>query len=232
MVDQDLSRAGLRNFLRDQPFPEEWPFSDKDFSRTDESSDVEFYTNPRFVFHIDEGAVRALTEYYARVLLPWQGRARVLDICSSWVSHYPEGFRGERISGLGMNEEELKKNPILTDYVVRDLNEEPKLPYSDNEFDVVTNCVSVDYLTRPLEVFQEIRRVLRPSGIAIMSFSNRCFPSKAINLWLNTSDWEHMQLVACYFHYATGFAPAQGFQLKSHPLNLQDPMWVVAAQKL
>ncbi len=52
------------------------------------------------------------------------------------------------------------------------------LPYEDNSFDVVTNAVSVDYLTRPLEVFREMHRVLKPGGQAIMSFSNRCFPTK------------------------------------------------------
>lgn len=38
--------------------------------------------------------------------------------------------------------------------------------------------MSVDYLTKPIEVFQEMHRCLKPGGVAIMSFSNRCFPTK------------------------------------------------------
>ena len=61
---------------------------------------------------------------------------------------------------------------------------EPKLPYEDNSFDVITNAVSVDYLTKPIEVFKEMHRVLKPGGQAIMSFSNRCFPTKGLNIFL------------------------------------------------
>ena len=45
-------------------------------------------------------------------------------------------------------------------------------------FQVITNTVSVDYLSKPIEVFKEMHRVLKPGGTAIMSFSNRCFPTK------------------------------------------------------
>ena len=55
---------------------------------------------------------------------------------------------------------------------------DPSLPYEDNSFDVITNAVSVDYLAKPLEVFREMHRCLKPGGQAIMSFSNRCFPTK------------------------------------------------------
>ena len=91
-----------------------------------------------------------------------------------------------RSAGLGMNEKELKRNSALTEVVVRDLNEDPTLPFADASFDIITNVVSVDYLTKPLEIFQEMHRVLKPGGKAIMSFSNRCFPTKAIALWTST----------------------------------------------
>ena len=93
-----------------------------------------------------------------------------------------------RVAGLGMNQEELVRNKQLTEFAVRDLNLDPTLPYADNSFDFITNCVSVDYLTRPLEVFKEIHRCLKPGGVAIMSFSNRCFPTKAIAIWTQTGD--------------------------------------------
>jgi hypothetical protein len=64
---------------------------------------------------------------------------QLLDVCSSWISHYPRGYDSScgRISGLGMNEEELGRNPILSDFAVQDLNTDPTLPYPDNTFDVV-----------------------------------------------------------------------------------------------
>lgn len=149
----------------------------------DESDDSIFYEQPRLVYHIDDPAVAALTNYYAQELKNGQD---VLDICSSWVSHYPKDFQGNRVVGLGMNEYELSQNPVLTEFVVRDLNQEPKLPFDDESFDVVTCVVSVDYLNKPLQVFREIQRVLRPGGQCILSMSNRCFPTKAFQIWLQT----------------------------------------------
>jgi ubiquinone/menaquinone biosynthesis C-methylase UbiE len=102
---------------------------------------------------------------------------------------------------MGMNEEELQRNPVLTEFVVKDLNVDPKLPYGDDSFDVITNVVSVDYLTRPLEIFQEMHRVLKPGGLAIMSFSNRCFPTKGEAMHLLGAPMRHLKLLrsqACY----------------------------------
>ena len=43
-------------------FPAEWPFRKEDFGRYDETSDSNFYNAPRFVTHIDDKAINALTE--------------------------------------------------------------------------------------------------------------------------------------------------------------------------
>lgn len=162
------------SILEDPQFPAEFPFRADAFERYDEGSDTAFYSYPRFVTHIDDMAIEALTDYYAKVFPASGGKeTALLDICSSWISHYPKDYSAGKISGLGMNEEELARNPILTDYAVKDLNEDPILPYADSTFDVVTNAVSVDYLTKPMEVFKEMHRVLKPGGLAVMSFSNR-----------------------------------------------------------
>ncbi|KAL3163222.1 hypothetical protein ABBQ32_009624 [Trebouxia sp. C0010 RCD-2024] len=171
----------VETILQNPNFPETFPFGPEDFQRYDETPDTSFYSQPRFVTHIDDGAIAALTAYYSKVLPPSGTKdAAILDMCSSWVSHYPKGYKLSKISGTGMSEAELQRNPVLTDYTVRDLNKDPKLPYDDNTFDVITNVVSVDYLNRPLEIFQEMHRVLKPGGLALMSFSNRCFPTKGI----------------------------------------------------
>ncbi|OWM83168.1 hypothetical protein CDL15_Pgr011850 [Punica granatum] len=196
------------------------------------SPDSLFYEAPRFVTHIDDSAIRALTKYYSEVLPPSNTPGvSILDMCSSWVSHYPAGYKQERIVGMGMNEDELKRNPVLTEYVVQDLNVNPNLPFEDNSFDVITNVVSVDYLTKPLDVFREMRRILKPGGLAIMSFSNRCFWTKAISIWTSTGDTDHVMIIGAYFHYTGGFEPPQAVDISPNP-GRSDPMYIVYSRKL
>ncbi|KAJ4708627.1 S-adenosyl-L-methionine-dependent methyltransferase [Melia azedarach] len=148
-------KGAVEQILKNVDWPEQFPFKEEDFQRLDESPDSMFYGIPRFVTHIDDPAIAALTKYYSEVFPPSNTPGvSILDMCSSWVSHFPRGYKQDRIVGMGMNEEELKKNSVLTDYVVQDLNLNPKLPFEDNSFDVITNVVSVDYLTKPLEVFK------------------------------------------------------------------------------
>jgi SAM-dependent methyltransferase len=175
-------------------WPDEPPFTKKDFFRADEGDDENFYTLPRLVYHIDEPAVATLTQYYRTNIPPGSS---ILDICSSWVSHYPLEFKEvmKRISGTGMNQLELVANDQLTDYVERNLNVIPQLPYEDNTFDFVTCVVSIDYLIHPIDVLKEVRRVLKPGGKVIISQSNRCFPSKAIAMWLDMNDRQHLELI-------------------------------------
>ncbi|VVA94786.1 unnamed protein product [Arabis nemorensis] len=218
--------------LNNVNWPENFPFKEEDFQRFDESSDSTFYEAPRFVTHIDDPAIAALTKYYSKVLPQSDSPGvSILDMCSSWVSHYPAGYKQERIVGMGMNEEELKRNPVLTEYIVQDLNINPKLPFEDNSFQVITNVVSVDYLTKPLEVFKEMNRILKPGGLALMSFSNRCFFTKAISIWTSTGDADHALIVGSYFHYAGGFEPPQAVEISPNP-GRSDPMYVVYSRKL
>ena len=162
-------------------------------------------------------------------------------VCASHVSHFPTDvadYTGKRVA-LGMNEEEIRENGQVDEYVVKDLNADPTLPFPDNSFDIVTNAVSIgmyyfsdvynsysllvglidillisnklnnshglppsiDYLNKPLSICKEVARVLKPGGVAMFALSNRCFPTKAINLWLRTNDLEHVFIVGSYFHY-------------------------------
>ncbi|KAG6514905.1 uncharacterized protein LOC121970555 isoform X1 [Zingiber officinale] len=222
----------VEQILKTVEWPEKFPFKDEDFSRFDESSDSLFYSEPRFVTHIDDMAIRALTKYYSEVFPPSNTPdVCLLDLCSSWVSHYPAGYRQDKIVGMGMNEKELERNPVLTEYIVQDLNVNPKLPFEDNTFDVITNVVSVDYLNKPIDVFREMQRVLKPGGLAIMSFSNRCFWTKAISIWTSTGDADHVWIVGAYFHYAGGFEPPVAVDISPNP-GRSDPMYVVYSRKL
>lgn len=195
-------------------FPKESPFQPQDFSRQDESTDTQFYDSPRFCFHVDDQAVAALTRYYSSAFREWEKPA-ILDICASHVSHFPEDvaeYAGRRVA-LGMNEVELSQNKQVSEYVVKDLNADPSLPFEDSSFDIVTNVVSIDYLTQPMQVCKEVARVLKPGGAAMFALSNRCFPTKAVNIWLKTNDLEHVYVVGSYFHYAGGFQPPSAVEV-------------------
>lgn len=178
-----------------------------------------FYTEPRFVTHIDDRAIELLTDYYKQEMTTLQqgkDKLDVLDLCSSWISHLPtEGVKYGNVVGVGMNEKELLANKQLTDYIVQDLNQQPSLSHlGDNSFDVICNVVSVDYLTKPLEVFKEMHRVLRPGGISLMSFSNRCFPTKAVAMFLQADDIGRLTIVASYYHYSSEWKSIEALDLK------------------
>jgi SAM-dependent methyltransferase len=149
----------------------------------------------------------------------------VLDICSSWVSHF--GTTPARLVALGMNDHELAANRAATDTIVHDLNQDPRLPFDDGTFDAVTCCVSVDYLVRPIEVFRDVARVLRPGGVFVVTFSNRCFPTKAIRAWLAADDGQRCSIVATYFAMVGAFGPPT-VQL-GNPAGAGDPLYAVWA---
>jgi SAM-dependent methyltransferase len=194
------------------------------FRRIDEGDDVLFYSFPRKVIHIDEAAVVALGQLYARVL-PVAGT--LLDLMASWRSHLPPGFRATVI-GLGMNAEEMAENPQLAQGVVHDLNRDPQLPFADEAFDGAMCAVSIQYLVKPVEVFREVWRSLKPGAPFVVSFSNRCFPEKAVALWHATTDKEHVQIVAAYFSISGGWTKLTAV---AHTPPGGDPLYAIWARK-
>lgn len=194
------------------------------FDRSDESGDGRFYAVDRLLTHIDDGAIVAVTELYDELGLSGD----VLDICSSWISHFSSPPR--RLVALGMNATELAANDAASEWSVHDLNIDPSLTFDDASFDAVTCCVSVDYLTRPLEVFAEVARVLRPGGSFVCTFSNRCFPTKAIRGWLSTNDEGRCAIVSAYFELTDGFDEPI-VQLRN-PGARGDPLYAVWARSI
>ncbi len=180
----------------------------KQRTKLDPSDDTLFYSFPRFVTHVDEGFVDRLTQLYRERLKP---NTRILDMMSSWVSHLPKEIEFASVEGHGMNEEELAKNPRLNRYIIQDLNQNPKLPFADQQFDAVLNCVSVQYLQYPDAIFSEIHRILKPGGIAIISFSNRMFYQKAIAAWRDNSESGRVELVKRYFDSVKNASGIPGF---------------------
>ncbi len=190
------------------------------FGKADPSPDAEFYSFPRFVTHIDEGAIAAVTDAY-RALLPQGGH--ILDLMSSWVSHLPAEVSYTCVIGHGMNAQELAANPRLSRWFVQDLNNDPALPLESASLDAACLCVSVQYLQRPVEVFRDVVRVLRPGAPLIVSFSNRCFPTKATLIWQTLFGPAQQRLVAAFMQ-AAGF---DGVRLQASVPAIGDPLWIV-----
>lgn len=205
-------------------------------TKLDNTDDRQFYVYPRLVTHIDEGFIRTLTDLYRERLKP---DTQILDMMSSWVSHLPNEMKFARVEGHGLNGEELAKNPCLDSYVVQNLNADPKLPFTDSQFDAVLNCVSVQYLQYPEAVFAEIHRILKPGGIAIFSFSNRMFYDKAIQAWREGSENSRVELVKSYFQSVPGFSAPEVVNRQSSATNLLqwlgagggDPFYAVIAYR-
>ncbi|MBA2748514.1 MAG: class I SAM-dependent methyltransferase [Tatlockia sp.] len=205
-------------------------------TKLDNTDDRQFYVYPRLVTHVDEGFIRTLTDLYRERLKP---DTQILDMMSSWVSHLPNEMKFARVEGHGLNGEELAKNPRLDTYVVQNLNADPKLPFTDSQFDAVLNCVSVQYLQYPEAVFAEIHRILKPGGIAIFSFSNRMFYDKAIQAWREGSENSRVELVKSYFQSVPGFSAPEVVNRQSSAPNLLqwlgagggDPFYAVIAYR-
>lgn len=194
------------------------------FARIDEGDDGQFYAPARLVTHIDDAAIAALSRFYGETL-PDGGV--LLDLMSSWVSHLPQDFAAAEVVGHGMNLHELAANPRLTERFVQDLNAVPVLPLADRRFDGAMCCVSVQYLQRPVEVFEQVRRVLKASAPFIVSFSNRCFWTKAVAVWRSLDIHGHAALVQLYAERA-GFADARIEVLANRPDA--DPLVAVVAR--
>ncbi len=196
------------------------------FRRTDESPDDRFYAQPRLVTHIEDATIAAVTALY-RELLPPDGE--VLDLMSSWVSHLAPEIEFRRVVGLGMNRDELLANPRLDDVEVRDLNLNPSLPFPDASFDALVCCVSVQYLTRPVEVMREAARVARAGAPFIITFSNRCFPTKAVLAWQRLDDAGHLDLVASYLQNAGGWTQIE--KQNRTPHGSREPLLAVVGRR-
>jgi SAM-dependent methyltransferase len=178
-------------------------YSREAFSRQDEGEDCAFYQVDRFVPHLDSLALSTVEKLIGALIV--EEAPAVLDLMASWDSHLPSTLRPARVAGLGLNESELARNARLSERIVHDLNRDPVLPFTGSEFDAVLCTVSVDYLTRPFEVFEETARVLRPGGLLLVAFSNRYFPQKVVKIWRDSSEAERILLVEDYFRAAGCF---------------------------
>jgi SAM-dependent methyltransferase len=194
------------------------------FDKEDRGDDAAFYVEARLETHIDDAAIAALTDFYRRAL-PAGGV--IVDLMSSWISHLPDEVAYGEVIGHGMNAEELAANPRLDRWFIRDLNREPSLPLGDASLDAAMICVGIQYLERPVEVLADVRRCLKPGAPLVVSFSNRCFPTKAMQIWLALGERGHADLVRLYLAGA-GFTDIEVVRLRDGWSS--DPMTVVVGR--
>lgn len=203
-------------------------FSPQFFERMDEDDDRVFYQHPRKVVHIDDGAIAAAGRLFQTLVPPG---AVILDLMSSWRSHWPAAHPKARMVGLGLNREEMDDNPDLDQVIVHDVNQDPALPFAAETFDAVLITVSAQYLTRPIETFREVHRILKPGGVFIVTFSNRMFPTKAVYIWRASSDRGRVDLVGTYMETAGDFEDIQGIFANPQDSPPGDPLFAVHSRK-
>jgi SAM-dependent methyltransferase len=214
-------------------------FSREAFARLDESDDAQFYATDRFVSHLDSLALETVEKLIGELIV--EESPVILDLMAGWDSHIPEELEPSRVVGLGLNRNELSENKSLSEIVIHDLNKDPILPFPDETFDTVINTVSVDYMTKAVQVFQEVGRILKPGGLFLVIFSNRMFPEKAVKIWKESSEDERVLLVEDFFKEASLFEKASVFVSKEKPrpendkyshLGIpSDPIYAVYADK-
>ncbi|KAL8793294.1 MAG: hypothetical protein Q9195_004071 [Heterodermia aff. obscurata] len=244
-----------------------FPYAVKDFERPDEAPDNVFYTSPRFVTHIDDHAIFSLSDYYSRNLPP---SGRILDFCSSWISHFPKELEERAVAsnrsvavssssegkavlgnhdekmleviGIGLNPEELSANPILKTFIVQDLNTKPQIPSSISSLDASTCVVSIEYLTKPVEVLTSVLERTKVGGTIHLVVSNRMFAQKAIGRWCRINEDERLQMVGDFLWWA-GWREVEICTLTDGKaengllsgimgsFRQRDPLWVVRGTK-
>jgi len=211
-------------------------FSDDAFQRADETVDSDFYSQARHVNHLDEAAQKQLKSVYTDLIPRYSD---ILDLMSSINSHIDERLESKKITGLGLNEEELAANPVLDEILIHDINQQQRLPFDDASFDIIVCSLSIEYITQPSRLFDEVARVLRPGGRFIISFSNRWFPTKAVQVWNNLHDFERIGLVMEHFIGSAHFGDINTYSLRGIPrpnndrynIPLSDPIYVVWADR-
>ena len=208
------------------------------FKRADEAEDALFYAADRFVSHVDSLALATIEDLIESLVV--EKKPVILDLMAGWDSHVRAGLKAS-VTGLGLNRNELARNPALSEYRIHDLNENPQLPFPRDVFDAVICSLSIDYVTHPLEVFRDVARVLKPGGMFLVVFSNRFFPQKVVNIWRESDEEERLRLVRSFFERSGVFHAINVFVSKDLPrpeddryaaLGIpSDPVYAVYADK-
>ena len=160
--------------------------------KIDESNDEEFYSEPKFVYHLDSNFRNYLSSVYKNEIKDY---STVLDLMSSWGSYLPLEKTYKEVIGHGLNKDELKRNKSLNSYWVQNFNINQDIPLESRSVDYCLIVAAWQYLQYPENLTTEIVRILRNQGKFIISFSNRAFWHKAPNIWTSSNEEERIKYV-------------------------------------
>ena len=160
--------------------------------KLDESNDEEFYSEPKFVYHLDANFRHYLTNVYKNEI---SDNSTVLDLMSSWDSFLPEEKKYEKVIGHGLNKQELEKNKIFDSYWIQNFNLNQEIPLDNGSVDYCLMVAAWQYLQYPENLTREIVRILSNKGKFIIAFSNRAFWHKAPNIWTTSTEEERVKYV-------------------------------------
>ena len=160
--------------------------------KIDESNDEDFYSNPKFVYHLDANFRNYLSSIYKKEI---KENSKIVDLMSSWDSYLPPSRKYKKVIGHGLNQDELKKNKILNSFWIQNFNSNQKIPLDSNSVDYCLMVAAWQYLQYPETLTREIARILADCGKIIISFSNRAFWHKAPNIWTSSTEEERLKYV-------------------------------------
>ena len=160
--------------------------------KLDETNDEEFYSDPKFVYHLDANFRQYLSDLYDSEII---NNSIVLDLMSSWDSYLPKGKNYKKVIGHGLNKQELKKNKIFDSYWIQNFNLNQEIPLDQESVDYCLMVAAWQYLQYPENITKEISRILSCQGKFIIAFSNRAFWHKAPNIWTSSTEEERVQYV-------------------------------------
>ncbi len=200
--------------------------------KLDETNDNEFYSTPKFVYHLDLNFRKNLSAVYKQEI---QNNSSILDLMSSWDSYLPKNIKYKKVIGHGLNEEELKKNQAFDNFWIQNFNTSQEIPLDNKSIDCCLMVAAWQYLQYPEKITEEIARILTADGKFIISFSNRAFWHKAPNIWTHSNEDERIDYVKKVL-ITNGFCEPRvlrKFTQKSSllPFLNHDPFYCVIANK-
>jgi len=160
--------------------------------KLDESNDEEFYSDPKFVYHLDANFRQNLSDLYEREI---DNYSTVLDLMSSWDSYLPKEKKYKQVIGHGLNKQELEKNKIFDSFWIQNFNLNQEIPLDSGSVDYCLMVAAWQYLQYPENLTKEIARILSRNVKIIIAFSNRAFWHKAPNIWTSSTEEERVKYV-------------------------------------
>lgn len=214
-------------------------FPDCPFQRFDEGNDAEFFKRPDFSPFWDTAALDQVAQLY-RQLIP--EKAQILDLMAGAHSPLQEaGIPQVQVTCAGLNKKEMAANNQCNKQFKLDVNRISGLAFGSNQFDTVLIHAAIEYVIQPRLLFAELKRVLKPAGMVIISFSNRSIPQKTIQIWASADEFERPAIILSYLRSTTGFTHFNSFSMRglwrpetdklADQLPFSDPVFAIWAEK-